>query len=50
MSRAIGIDHIAIYFQNIEEAKRFFLEGLGLAVHSDYGDEFFMKDTQGRYG
>ncbi len=43
MAKAISIDHIAIYFSSMEEAKKFFLEGLGLTVHSDYGDEFFMK-------
>lgn len=43
MPRTTGIDHIAIYVSHLEEAKRFFLEGLGMTVHSDYGDEFFMK-------
>ena len=43
MARAVGIDHIAIYFSDMEKAKIFFLEGLGLTAHGDYGDEFFMK-------
>ncbi len=43
MARAIGIDHIAIYLSNIVEAKKFFMDGLGLTADSDYGDEFFMK-------
>lgn len=43
MAKATGIDHIAIYFSDIEKAKKFFLDGLGLTKHGDYGDEFFMK-------
>jgi len=43
MAKAIGIDHLAIYFSDLEKAKKFFLEGLGLTEHGDYGDEFFMK-------
>lgn len=43
MAKAIGIDHIAIYFSDLEKAKKFFLEGLGLTPHGDYGDEYFMK-------
>lgn len=43
MARATGIDHIAIYFSDLEKAKKFFLEGLALTPHGDYGDEFFMK-------
>ncbi len=43
MTKAIGIDHIAIYFSDMEKAKSFFLDGLGLIPHGDSGDEFFMK-------
>lgn len=43
MAKAIAIDHLAIYFSDIEEAKKFFLDGLGLEAESDYGNEFFMK-------
>jgi catechol 2,3-dioxygenase-like lactoylglutathione lyase family enzyme len=43
MAKAIEIDHIAIYFSDIEEAKTFFIKGLGLEPHSEYQDEFFMK-------
>lgn len=43
MPKAIGIDHIAIYFSNIDEAKKFFIDGLGLEPKTDYGDEFFMN-------
>jgi lactoylglutathione lyase len=43
MAKAIGIDHIAIYVSNLPQAKEFFLRGLGLSEHGDYGDEFFMK-------
>ncbi len=43
MARAVGIDHLAIYFSDVDEAKKFFMDGLGLTVHGDYGDEFFMK-------
>ena len=43
MTRAIGIDYIAIYFSDVEKAKEFFLDGFGLEVQNDYGDEFFMK-------
>ena len=43
MAKAITIDHMAIYFSSYEEAKVFFLEGLGLETKAEYGDEFFMK-------
>ncbi len=43
MPTATSIDHIAIYFSHIEEAKRFFIDGLGLMVKADYGKEFFMN-------
>lgn len=43
MPKAVAIDHMAIYFSKIDEAKRFFLEGLGLEKKADYGDEFFMS-------
>ncbi len=43
MAKAIRIDHIAIYFSDMEEAKKFFLEGLGLQACGEYGDEFFMS-------
>jgi catechol 2,3-dioxygenase-like lactoylglutathione lyase family enzyme len=43
MAKAIGIDHIAIYVSDMTEAKKFFLQGLGLEPHGEYGDEFFMK-------
>jgi len=43
MAKATGIDHLAIYFSDMEKAKEFFLDGLGLTPHGDYGDEFFMK-------
>ncbi|HLD80153.1 MAG TPA: VOC family protein [Candidatus Nanoarchaeia archaeon] len=43
MAKAIGIDHLAIYFSDLEKAKKFFLEGLGLTPHGDYDDEFFMR-------
>lgn len=43
MAKAIGIDHMAIYVSDMEAAKKFFVEGLGLIPDGDYGDEFFMK-------
>lgn len=43
MPKATGIDHIAICFSDMDEAKRFFLDGLGLTPDQDYDDEFFMK-------
>ena len=43
MSKAISIDHIAIYFSHMAEAKKFFIEGLGLEEKADYGDEYFMN-------
>lgn len=42
MAKATGIDHIAIYVKDMESAKKFFLEGLGLTHKATYGDEFFM--------
>jgi len=43
MAKATGMDHIAIYVSNMEEAKKFFLESLGLTKKAQYGDEFFMN-------
>ncbi len=43
MSKVTGIDHIAIYVSHLDEAKKFFLEGLGMEEYGDYGDEYFMK-------
>ena len=43
VAKAIGIDHVAIYVSDMYSAKKFFLDGLGLVPHGDYGDEFFMK-------
>lgn len=43
MAKATGMDHIAIYFSDMEAAKKFFVEGLGLIPDGEYGDEFFMK-------
>jgi catechol 2,3-dioxygenase-like lactoylglutathione lyase family enzyme len=42
MPKAIGIDHIAVYVSRMEDAKKFFVEGLGLSPDGDYGDEYFM--------
>jgi|SRR3989344_6200188 len=43
MSQATAIDHIAIYVSDMDNAKKFFIEGLGLTIHGDYGNEFFME-------
>lgn len=43
MAQATGIDHLAIYVKDLAEAKKFFIEALGLIPEHDYGDEFFMK-------
>lgn len=43
MPKAIGIDHIAIYVEDMEASKKFFMEGLGLTPKMEYGDEFFMN-------
>lgn len=43
MAKALSIDHLAIYFSDLKEARRFFVEGLGLELTNDYGGEIFLK-------
>ena len=43
MTKATGIDHIAIDFSDIKAAKEFFIEALGLKLYKDYGDEIFLN-------
>ena len=43
MAKAIGIDHIAIYFSDMEAAKSFFIKGFGLTLKEEYDDEIFIK-------
>jgi catechol 2,3-dioxygenase-like lactoylglutathione lyase family enzyme len=40
MAKATGIDHLAVYVSDLEAAKKFFVEGLGLVPYADYGMSF----------
>ena len=42
MAKAIGIDHIAIYFSNLENAKEFFTKCFGMKVKYEYKGEIFL--------
>ena len=46
MTKAVGIDHIAIYFSNIEKAKDFFTECFGLKVKYEFPGEIFLEVGQ----
>lgn len=43
MAQTTGIDHIVIHVYGLEDVKKFFLKGLGLPLHADYGKEFFVE-------
>ncbi len=43
MSNILAIDHLALYFFNLENARKFFIDGLGLKLEHDYGDEIFLS-------
>ena len=43
MTKATGIDHIAIYFSNIEKAKEFFTECFDLKVKYEFPGKTFLE-------
>lgn len=43
MAKATEIDHIAIYFSNIEKAKEFFTECFGMKVKYEFTGEIFLE-------
>ncbi len=43
MAKVIGFDHLAVSVSDMDECKKFFVEGLGLKKKADYGNEFFME-------